>query len=95
MINENLYWADLATYLISNSGSLKDFLSSNFTIAVKNPNEAAFALSLLDLPFNEEGHGFKASEGRAVEIKAACNMIIFLKEILEAEANINKDLLVV
>lgn len=53
------------------------------------------AFAVVDLPFKEESHGFRSGEGRSVEIKAASNMIIFLKEIMEAETNMNKNLLVV
>jgi len=60
---------------------MKMFLSSNFTVSLYNINETALALALIDLPFNEESHGFKAGQGRSVEIKAASNIIIFLKEI--------------
>jgi flagellar hook-associated protein 2 len=44
-------------------------------------NEAALAFAFIDLPFKEESHGFRSGEGRGVEIKAASNMTIFLKEI--------------
>jgi len=70
-------------------------LTSNFTLALNSLNEAALALSFLDLPFKEESHGFRSGEGRGVEIKAASNMIIFLKEIQEAQTDINKNLLLV
>jgi hypothetical protein len=63
---------------------MKDILSSNFTLALSSINEAALAFALLDLPFKDESHGFRSGEGRGVEIKAASNMIIFLKEIQEA-----------
>jgi hypothetical protein len=56
-------------------------MSSNFTLAISNVNEYALALALLDLPFNEESHGFKTGQGRSVEIKGASNMVLFLKEI--------------
>ncbi len=50
---------------------------------------------MVDLPIKEENHGFKASSGRGVEIKAASNILAFLKEISEADTNIDKNLLVV
>lgn len=56
-------------------------MSSCFTLALSNLNEAALAFALTDLQFKEESHGFKANQGRGVEIKAASNMILFLKEI--------------
>jgi hypothetical protein len=74
----------LAAYFVSSNGTMKDFLTSNFTLALGNLNEAALALALIDLPFKEESHGFRSGEGRSVEIKAAANMVIFLKEIQEA-----------
>ncbi len=64
-------------------------------MSLNTVNETALALALTDLPFNEESHGFKAGQGRSVEIKSASNMIIFLKEIQQAETSINKDMLVV
>ena len=64
-------------------------------MAVENMNEAALAIALTDLPFKEDSHGFRANEGRGVEIKAASNMILFLKEIQETNTQINKDILVV
>ena len=70
--------------------------SSNFVVALsKSINETAFVLGLIDLPFVEASHGFQATSGRKVEIKAACNMIVYLKEIQEAEPALKKDLLVV
>jgi len=70
-------------------------LSSNFTLALSSLNEASLAFALLDLPFKEESHGFRSGEGRGVEIKAASNMIVFLKEIQETQTDINKNLLLV
>jgi hypothetical protein len=58
-------------------------------------NEGALALAFIDLPFKEESHGFRSGEGRSVEIKAASNMVIFLKEIQEAATDVNKNMLVV
>ena len=95
----NCFWASLAAYLADSSqarASLhKNVLTSNFTLALNSLNEAALAFSFLDLPVKEESHGFRSGEGRGVEIKAASNMIIFLKEIQEAQTDINKNLLLV
>jgi hypothetical protein len=75
----------LANYLADSTEARaalhKRFLTSNFTLALNSLNEAALAFSFLDLPFKEESHGFRSGEGRGVEIKAASNMIVFLKEI--------------
>ena len=76
----NSFWVDLADHLAS-KGTASNFLSSNFTLALSSINEAALAFAFIDLPFKEESHGFRSGEGRGVEIKAASNMTIFLKEI--------------
>jgi hypothetical protein len=91
----NSFWEELAHHLAFEGKSITTFLSSSFTLALSNVNEAALALALLDLSFKEESHGFKAREGRSVEIKSASNMVIFLKEISNAETSIDKNLLVV
>ena len=44
-------------------------------------NEMALVIGILDLPLKEENHGFRANQGRGVEIKAASNILVFLKEI--------------
>lgn len=80
------FWVSLAAFLADGGSKeaadlLKNFLTSNFTLALGNLNEAALAFALIDLPFKEESHGFRSGEGRSVEIKAASNMVIFLKEI--------------
>jgi len=83
LIKVNCFWSTLAQYIVeaASGNLLKNFLTSNFTLALSNLNEAALAFALIDLPFKEESHGFRSGEGRGVEIKAAANMIIFLKEI--------------
>jgi hypothetical protein len=82
-LDANSFWKDLAEHLLTKK-TLKDFVTSNFTLAVSMVNEAALAIALIDLPFKEESHGFKTQQGRGIEIKAASNMIVFLKEIQEA-----------
>ncbi len=95
----NCFWVALADHLAGSSEEasrlLKNVLTSSFTLALSNINEAALAFAFIDLPFKEESHGFRSGEGRGVEIKAASNMVIFLKEIQEAQTDINKNLLLV
>lgn len=95
LVNHNPFWAALADHLINNNGEFASFVTTLFTLSTSNINEIAFSLAFMDLPFANESHGFKASSGRGVEIKAASNMVIFLKEIQETESDLNKDLLVV
>eukprot|EP00347_Sterkiella_histriomuscorum_P021579 403333486 len=102
LINPGMFWVELASHVIQqgqrgvkDEAMLSDFLSMYFTINQPSINESVIALALIDLPYKEESHGFKANEGRGVVIKAAGNMMLFLKEIQEAQTNINKDMLVV
>jgi hypothetical protein len=87
-VKVNCFWVALADHLAGSSEEasrlLKNVLTSSFTLALSNINEAALAFAFIDLPFKEESHGFRSGEGRGVEIKAASNMVIFLKEIQEA-----------
>lgn len=80
---------------IATNRTFKGFLSSHFILGTSNLNEVALVLSLIDLPSKEESHGFRSEQGRRVEIKAASNLILFLKEVQETKASIDRNLLVV
>ena len=80
MIGFDCFFSELAEFIVSNMG-VNGFISPFFTLALQNLNEAALVIAFLDLPFTEDSHGFKANQGRGIEIKAASNMMIFLKEI--------------
>ena len=80
---------------IATNRTFKGFLSSHFILGTSNLNEVALVLSLIDLPSMEESHGFRSEQGRRVEIKAASNLILFLKEVQETKASIDRNLLVV
>jgi hypothetical protein len=94
----NQFWEDYAQYLIANYDTQekerKPFLSHNFIYCIHSITEVLAALSLLDLSFSSVEHGFKSSEGRSAEIKAASNLILFRKEIKESKAEIQNDILV-
>ena len=73
----------------------EDFMDFYFNVANANINQTALAFCVLDFDFKDSLHGFRASAGRSMELKAACNAVLFLKEIEEAEEEINKDIIVV
>lgn len=52
-------------------------------------------LSIIDLPSKPASHKFQSSGGRGVEINTASNMIVFKKEIKEAESDFDTNLLVI
>ena len=43
------------------------------------------ALAFLDLPEKAGSHGLRANEGRKLEINAANNLLLFVKEVRETE----------
>lgn len=87
------FWADAAAHVLK-SGSFADFLSANFIWCPKDETTIVAALSLLDLPWTTESHGYKPTEGQGLEIKAANNMIVFQKAVKEAQKDLQNDVLV-
>lgn len=63
--------------------------------AVNSTTELITAIALVDLPFDSHNHRFAATSGRGINIHAASNMILFKKEIKEAEAEPDTNLLVI
>ena len=71
------------------------FLSSRFSERVGTLVDIIGALSLLDLPEKNSQHGFRSLEGLKVELKATDNLILFQKEIKEAQKQMNSNIQVV
>ncbi|CAI2378280.1 unnamed protein product [Moneuplotes crassus] len=94
IINENLFWRDFSQHIVK-EGSVENFLSSNFILAVGNNTENIAALSVLALPFQSPADGTKEHGGKGVEINAVENLILLKKEIKEAETDLSNDLLVI
>ena len=82
LIPINHFWSDFAMHLCGKL-TFKDFLSTNFVLSVSNFTELVLTLALLDLPFKEESHGLRSETGRRVEVKAASNLMLFMKEIAQ------------
>ena len=80
MIPVNRFWSELGMHLCGKM-TFKDFLSTHFVLSVSNFTELVLTIALLDLPFTEESHGLRSEKGRRVEIKAASNLMLFMKEI--------------
>ncbi len=94
LIQPSKFWSELAMHLCGKL-SFSNFLSTYFVTSTTNFSELIFTLSLMDLPFVEESHGLKSEKGRRVEIKAASNTMIFMKEIAQTKKSHNRNLLVV
>jgi hypothetical protein len=89
-----MFWVDLARHLLK-FGSFANFLSANFIYCLKDETTIVAAISVLDLPFSTESHGFKPTENQGLEIKAANNMIIFKKAVKEADLDVQNDVLLI
>ena len=87
------FWADVAQHFACRPD--QPFLSFNFIYGLQSHTEMVATLALLDLPFKSANHGFQSKEGRKLEVKAADNLVLFKREIKEAPADIQNDLLVI
>jgi len=85
------FWIDYGMSFVEGK---KFFLSSNFIYTCNNLTEIMAALAMLDLPFVSPEHGYRTTEGRSVELKAANNLIIFNKEVKETKEDISNNVLV-
>lgn len=77
LVPVNAFWCDYARH--PRSGS-EPFLSSQFIHATSSFTEMAFALSVLDLPFEAE-KAVSSREGSRVTVKAKSPSVVFHKEI--------------
>ena len=87
------FWVDYAEHVMK-FGLSKPFLSCGFIDTFHTLTEIVACLALLDLPFSAAEHGFKTLEGRAAELKAAENLLIFKKEVKECQGEIQSNILV-
>ncbi|MEM7235873.1 MAG: hypothetical protein AAF517_27140, partial [Planctomycetota bacterium] len=80
LVNVNSFWSDYAAH---GEGA---FYSRNFPLATRNFTEMAFALSVLDLPFEAAEHE-SVVERRSARLKAGSTLVVFHKEVGSVEAN--------
>ena len=92
-IPENQFWSALAQNLVK--GGNIPFITEHFMTAVNSTTEFIAAQALVDLPFESINHKFEASGGRGIKIHANSNLVLFKKEIKEAEAELDTNLLVI
>jgi len=79
LMRVNVFWND---YAASNAG--QPFFSGNFIYATSNFAEMMFALSVLDLPFEEPKH-IAATKDRAFQLTAGGALVVYHQEILPSE----------
>jgi hypothetical protein len=79
LVTINAFWADYAAH-----DGKTPFLSKAFTQATRNFTEIMLALAVLDLPFKAGPHEEKL-DGRRYTLDAAAPLVIFHREIREAQ----------
>lgn len=94
LITDNAFWSDLATH-IAQTGAIAGFLTSNFVHASSGLTQTVAVMSLLALPMASPAHQLKSKGGKGIHISASDNMILFKKEIKEAEAELDTNLLAI
>ncbi|MBP6601762.1 MAG: hypothetical protein KA250_08165, partial [Verrucomicrobiales bacterium] len=78
LVEVNGFWKDYAIW--NGEGG---FYSREFPAATRNFTEMMFVLSVLDLPFSAEKHGYQVTDN-VLEITAASPLVVFHQEIQEA-----------
>ncbi len=80
------FWGAAAQHAAENKGSFKEFLDWRWVqLAGRDVTSQMAMMALLDLPARGESHGLRANEGRKLEVKAANNLVLLVKEVREAE----------
>jgi hypothetical protein len=93
LVGDRLFWADLASHLL-NDETHHNFLSKNIMFSISSITELILLLAVLDLPITPSSHEFNRKDGRSLEIVAKSNLMLFTKEIAEAQENITTNLLI-
>lgn len=87
------FWVDLAKHILEH-GPQKPFLSANFIYSCRNHTEMIGVLSFMALPNENPSHKYTPVEGKGVEIEAAGNLVVFMKEVREGNSDLKVDILV-
>ena len=93
-VQENPFWVDFANHIIK-TGSPNGFVSSNFIFATNGDTQAYSVLGLMDLPYESPRQIMKSLGGKGIKITASENLVLYKKEIKEAEAELDTNLLVI
>ena len=91
IISQNNFWHDFAHHIIS-QGDTHGFITPNFT-SVSSTVELIVMLAIIDLPFDEPNHAISIEGDKGIKVDAASNSVVFKKEIKEAEADLDTNLL--
>lgn len=92
LVKSNPFWADFANHIVA-EGDTHNFVTPNFIYATNSLTEIIAMLAILDLPFTESNHAVSIEGDKGVKVSSASNFVVFKKEIKEAEADIDTNLL--
>lgn len=90
----SLFFVDLAQ-AYSKSQVATCILSPNFIYQTQSTASLLSILAILDLPYKSMNHKTESSGGRGVEITPSTNIIMYQKEVIEAESELDNNLLVI
>ena len=92
----NHFWADLALHFAQPPEKRGPFLTQSYTECVKSGRESFLVQCFLDLSFKtSHEHKFVQDDANGVTIKAACNLILYKKQIVESQIDLKEDLMVI
>lgn len=95
-VSHHLFWAAVAEYALKNKGNLKGFADPSFIYTCGTSFTAQIAiLTLLDIPEKASSHGLRGDSKRGLEISAASNLILLVKDIKETQVKIETSILIV
>lgn len=92
LISANKFWDDFAHHILK-EGKPHGFVSENFIYATNSTTELIMMLAVIDLPFDEPTHRIGIEGNKGIKVDTAGNMAVFKKEIKEAEADLDTNLL--
>ena len=92
LISANKFWDDFAHHILK-EGKPQGFVSENFIYATNSTTELIMMLAVIDLPFDEPTHRIGIEGNKGIKVDTAGNMAVFKKEIKEAEADLDTNLL--
>ena len=75
-VQENPFWVDFANHIIK-TGSLNNFVSSNFIFATNGDTQAWSILGLMNLPYESPRQIMKSLGGKGIKITATDNLVLY------------------
>lgn len=95
-VSHHQFWAAVADYALQHKGNLKGFADPSFIYHCGKSFTSQIAiLTFLDIPEKASSHGLRGDSKRGLEISAASNLILLVKDIRETEVRIENSILVV